>query len=996
MKIIQKVFKPLLFLRYIRNINKKYISMSGTIKETYVRRTEREITSERPDIPPQGSNPVDDANLWTENSIFKNELAINQETGELFTQDGIQPVHLSKENAILSGMTVSTSGVSLREINVSAGKIRINGRVYSYNSTIDIDDASIYIDENVDTFPRLDAIAVKGDTETLDEDTGYYGVDFKVFKGLNASDIPIPSIDSEYLFLGFVLVMPNQTVQDVLRPLSINELFEAYPIFSMTPEQFQNELTTRKVVWKPNTLYLTDQLVESDNNLYKVPLTFVSSESLLDDVTNDNLIGLGSVSSGNVIRFSHIGTSATQGSFSEQFFNQWNANTRILDSLWDISNFINSFAPTQPVNIGDANLVIVGDSFTGGVSKLGYSNSNVVTNIVSDSDVVEMEVDEKFVPYNTGTLKSYLYTPNTSYSTSTLNLANVPNSQPNTVIITSGSSKYDFTVVRDDHYGTQQGYKGFYDSIYANVKTLANLTASSNSYRFNLTHFSSGANTECIFYVESERLPNISNVDTFVSTSYGNLKYLSGVPVLKEDDTIKFNFEVSDAVRYFYNFDKLVEVDSDIMELKTISFANTEILDVSNRPPFTDLPNSSANGVVLTFANVECNISANVVESLPQFNIKAYNVLNEFAEVTTPVQNILIDSLYEEANVRIFSGSGEFPSGYAGGGDWGNLYTEEQSQANIMTNEELQFFGGSYFYPKTDYSSNISGIYFESNLVSYPDYTNSDNTYRWATFHLGSVDTEKFYNFEIRETSGINYELEDGITMSANLKVYLKVDNPSNSYASTGWLDLNKAYDIEEAENPENDGDKALDLGWGGENPNFRRATFGTIDRTGEVYVRIGTNSKSISFKDVVYSNANVIIDDTTWSEFNLGNIQGESYVIISINGTNGLPSDFLNGTTMTSDFDAQLRVLNTDDLALGTDWINFNESYPANSFVPVEYGDPALDLTYYEDGVPDPTIRKVTFGPTTRTGMVSVRLRTTGYGFHQFSNVSLLYPEEC
>lgn len=968
----------------------------SNLKESYIRRTEREITSERPDIPPQGTNPVDDANVWTENSLFKNEIGINLESGEIFTQDGIQPIHLARENGILSGLVVSTSGVSLREVNVSAGKIRINGRVYSHNSTVDIDDSSVYIEDNVDIFPRLDAIAVSGDIENLDTDTGYYTVNFKVFKGGISSDIPIPTIDSGYIFLGFVLVVPNQTPQDVLRPLSISELFEGYPIFSMTPEQFQNELITRKVTWKANTLYLTGQLVESDNNLYKVPLTYVSSSTLLEDVTNDKLIGLGGVSSSNIIRFSHIGTSASQGSFAETFFNAWNSNTRILDSLWDISNFINSFAPTQPLNIASANLRIVGDTYNGGISKYVYSNANVVSNVIGDSANVTVEVANKFIPYNTGTLKSYLYTPSTSYSTSSLNLANVPNSVPNLVTLTSGSSKYQFNVVRDDHYGTQQGYKGFYNSIYANASTLANLTPSSNSYRFNFTHFSSGANTQVVFYVESEKTPNISNVENYISTSYGNVKYLSGVPVLKANDTIQFDFYTGNVVRYFYNYDKLVTIDSDIMDTKTITFANTEILSVSNRPPFTELVDSNSLGVVLKFANVKCNVSPNVIESTPQFSISAFNVLNDSATVTTPSQNILIDSRYEEVDVRLFSGSGDFPSGYANGGEWGNVYTQAQSEANVMTNEELQFFGGSYFYPKLDYSANISGIYSGGNLISYPNYSNEDNTYRWATFHLGNVDTEKFYNFEIRETSGINYELQDGITMSSNLKVFLKVDNPANSYTSTGWLDLNKAYDVGEAENPVNDGDKALDLGWGGENPNFRRATFGTIDRTGEVYVRIGTDSRSVSFKDVVYSNANTIIDDTTWSEFNLGNIQGESYVIIGINGTSGLPADFLNGTTMTSDFDAQLRVFNSDNLSLGTDWINFNESYPANSFIPVEYDDPALDLTYYEDGIPNPIVRKVTFGPTTRTGMVTVRLRTTGYGFHQFSNVSLIYPVEC
>jgi predicted secreted protein len=83
-----------------------------------------------------------------------------------------------------------------------------------------------------------------------------------------------------------------------------------------------------------------------------------------------------------------------------------------------------------------------------------------------------------------------------------------------------------------------------------------------------------------------------------------------------------------------------------------------------------------------------------------------------------------------------------------------------------------------------------------------------------------------------------------------------------------------------------------------------------------------------------------------------------------------------------------QVRVLNVENSLLGTDWIDANEAYKANNFIPVEYQDPALDMTYYENGNPNPLIRKVTFGPTTRTGALQVRLRVNGGQTYDSINV--------
>lgn len=971
--------------------------MTDKLKKVDVRRIEHILDgATRPTIPPQGTNHVDNYSQWDKNGIYKGEVSIDMENGDLYTRDNKQPVVLSKEDGILSGLVIATSGVSLREINVSAGHVRIKGREYAYDSTVDVDDATISIEENLDNYARLDAIGINGDLEVYDGTTKFYGTDFKVFKGVNRSDIPLPSVDAGYIFLGFVLVLPNQTVNDVLRPLPVSFLYDNDKPLDVSPAKFAQDLKTRILKWYPDTLYLEDTIVQHDNNLYRSSYSHVSdSSNLLTDFNSGKLTSLGVVSDSNISRFTHVGGSPTTGDFVSYFFSEWNGNTRILDAFQDISKFIYDFAPTKPVNITYANVTITGNVNRGGFTNSSYSaNSNVSDYVVSDNANVYFETLNSFTPYDSGAFKTYLYTPSTSYTTSNFDLTVKPTTLPNISELVSDSNIYDLVILRNDPY-TAQGYKGFYKAITANATTRANLTPSTDAYRFNVAHLSSGANAEVEFYVESVRTPNIANVDTFLGVvNSANLKYMSGIPIMTEGDTITFDYDVIDAVRYFYNHDKITTVESEILaNVKNISFANTNNFLGSSLPPLAVPANSDADGEIIYMSNVDCNITANVISSSVQFKIAAYNALGDKVEYTTPGKGFMIDDVYEETGVRLYSNIGTFPSGSANV-QWGNVYTSDQSEANIIGTKELQYFGGKYFYPKTDYSG--YAIKYDGNNISYPNYTNGETgVYRWATFYLGDIVDEKYYTVEIRDTNGIEYSLEDGVTVSPNLKMYLRVWNAGDPSAGTKWVDINKAYISSNIAEPYNDGEAALDLSWMEGNPNYRRATFGTTERTGNVYVRIGTDSKSISFKDVVFTNGTPEENDSIWDLYTLGNIIGESYVTVSINGTdNTLLSDFLNGTTMTSNFDAQLRVYNDDDPSKGTDWLDINESYPANAFIPFDYDDPALDITYYDLGKPDPTTRKITFGPTTRTGMVQVRLKLNGD--QHYANVTMLYPENC
>ena len=953
--------------------------MAKKLIKNYVRRTEKLLPDDtRPDIPISGTNHIDDSNTWTDSMVYKGEISLDMSSGTLYSQDGTQPVEFNTEDGIVEGLILSTSGVSTSEIGVSPGKIRIDGRLYRYNSVVDVDDASISIAPNNERYDRLDLIAVRPDMSSYDPATKLYGVDFEVVRGNIASDIPVPQLPDGHILLGLVLVVSKATAQDVLRPLSVTQFFDGVGVFSVTPERLREHLTSTWYRWSPNTLYLKDQLVNFDNNAYKVAYTHVSGSSLSADINNRNtLSSLGAMTNSNISVFSDIGSDPTTGQWINQYFDGWNSNTRILDAFYDLSSFVNRFAPEKPNNISDITLSLSNINTYAGVSTSAFGTT--ANNVVDASEDIRIISDERFEPYSSGTLKTYLYTPATSYSTIAVDLSDVPETLPNVVSVQSGSNIYTVEVDRDDHYGVIPGYKGFYDSVSIDVDIPSGLLPSSDSYRFEARHLTSDANAEVVFHIEDPRDPVIANVSQLTGVTDGvSLKYMSGIPVLKQGDFINIDLDVEDAVRYFYKEDYIVSMESEISaNSTTIGLDDTSLLSPSSQLPFTALTSSTDDGPVIEISGASIEISANVVVSTPQIEITAYNSLGGESTIVTPSQILPIDDMYDEVGVRLFSGDGDFPAG-SEGVNWGNVYTEQQSQEDLMGNQELQYFGGRYFYPQTDYSS-LPDIVHSGSNISYPDYSNNSTTFRWSTFFLGSIQDQKYYNFRIRDTSGIGYDLLDGVEVTANLKVYLRVNNESNIDAGTGWLDMNKSYNSTSISNPEDDGDPALDLSWMEGNPNYRRATFGTEERTGNVFVRIGTTDRTISFKDAVEANIAPEENDGLWNEFNLGYITGESYVTLKLNGTSGtVISDFLNGTTMSSNFDIQVRVQNDINSSLSTDWIDANEAYPANSFIPKDYGDPALDLTYYSGGFTDPIVRKVTFGPTTRTGYLVARVRYT------------------
>lgn len=108
------------------------------------------------------------------------------------------------------------------------------------------------------------------------------------------------------------------------------------------------------------------------------------------------------------------------------------------------------------------------------------------------------------------------------------------------------------------------------------------------------------------------------------------------------------------------------------------------------------------------------------------------------------------------------------------------------------------------------------------------------------------------------------------------------------------------------------------------------------------------------------------------WVTYSPGSVVDASSVTITLNGASGL------GTDPVIPSFAMYVLVNTV-----TGWLDGNAAY--NAGTPTNDGDAALDY-----GISTATVRRVTFGPTTRTGTVIVRIGfPTGLGY-TFSSISM------
>jgi hypothetical protein len=948
--------------------------MASLITE-FKRRVEKIISSSRPKVPPIGTNHVDDFNLWTSDTIYKGEIAINIVEGTLFTQDGRQSIELNKEDAIMSGHILQTSGVSSQYLSVTQGKIRLQGKTYWTPTPVDVVDTNIYIEPNTSSHPRIDTICIKGDPTFYYSGLDLYGTEFLVVKGTPASEPEPPDVPSGYYFIGVCWIYPNGLPTSTLYPLSHSQgALSTFPLPVVTTKDFVQRRRLTVHPWNYTTLYFSQQILKYNQELYWVIKTHQSDDSSIqNDIDDGKIIKIccGSGGSGGQgtqgSAFSDIGSYPTDGNWNDGLF-AWTPSTLILDAFDDINKFLLNQIESQPSTIPSNQLNNNTIEAQNGFSARWYDTGLVEPNVFTDQELPIIQSIKPFRSYEMGEIFGYCDFNGSLDSTSVYNVA--PSIHPPATTSTETGSVLSLELVKNDAFAGNEDFEGklYNEFTFELAKTGSVLPASDTiQYMMGIEYDSTFGNTtaELEFYVEQiSSAPLLSSIDV---KGVWSAKYVSGIPVLEQGDNIRFSFDAENCVGYFYHKDHIVKILG--------PYVNEKLLPQTDSSCTSSLPFTALSQIV-NFTDAESDIIADSYStSLTQtFDLSVHNAkgvgttgIQNITDVTTSAYKIFIDDVSKEEGVRYTSGVDTYPTtGY------GNVYDSTQSQQDLTTggNEELQLFCGIYQYPSQDFSSpDMIDISLVS--VTAPDYSGISG-YRWATFNLGTISDQKYVNLVIKGATGIYQDLSNGTTMSNNIILQVRVDGSS---PTLGWVDANEAYNPISLENPTNDGDSALDLG--SSNATIRRVTFGQSAKSGIVYVRIGLDETSnATFTNIDNYEPTIISQD--WAYFTIGNIINQTEVEFSINNSNGtIAQDFVDGIRMTENLELQLRVVGSSS----TDWLDANSKYISGD--PQNYNEAALDVANSTA-----TQRMITFGATARTGEVQVRIRGN---YKVFSNITIV-----
>ena len=925
----------------------------------------------RPLIPEIGENHVDNPTTFTDQHIYPNELAIHLNSGKLYTSDSQEPVELNTEDAIIEGLVVRTAGVSHQYVSINSGKIRIKGRLYKHTATENTADTSFLIQQNNTSFPRIDLIVCEPNFTIYDNDDKLYGLSFTDVKGTPSLNPEPPNVPSGKYLLGMVYVKANNTNSDTLRPLSVSEGTgnnpiinqESFPYFLHSSKGYVKYRTTTTRNWTENTLLFKDQILKTNNVLYEVLKNHQSTTNIDNDVTNNKIrpfIGDGTINI-NVEILDDLNGEPTNGPYTNGFF-QWGLSYKIRDAFYDLNNLINKLVPDKPSEIENVNIELNNEAYEG----LKHTNASLEEIITSDATILVAKNDPKFYSHDEGIIRVIYDEDNQNLLSDDYTVTN-----NNTDNDTLTNLDLEIEIEKDDHYSGISQKEGIFKSFLVTATKVALETGSliKRAFKFVYEIDSVENFSKLEFYVDTLNTPSISNITNISAIHSG--KYLSGVPVLKEDDIVKVDYRVNDAVGYFMNSTNISKIQNSNLKDRIIAYTTKKYTDtndyiIQDRVPYTSLSQQLNH-------EAEIKVEENAYTENLGFDIIAYNArgTDENDDIVTEnvtSTGIVIDDISEEINYRYYSDIGQFPS-------WNfsdpeiHLYNNDYAQQSLLNNEELQYLGQRYFYPHTNYSNlplydgtnqQITGDNYSHTDISNTSY----NTYRWATFKIGTITNERFIIFRINEATNFTSDFDDGVTMTNDIKLYVNIVNTGNNTV-TGWFDANKAYNLVD---PSSNGDAALDAG--SSTVRTRRITFGDNNKTGDVYVRIGLPyGSNKSFKDIIAVDTIEEETDTDWTEYILTEYTNVKSITINLTGTVNITEDFESATplVMTSGLYLQAKLVNS---VYGTDWLDINTAYTWGN--PINYNDAALDVSESTA-----TTRRITFGTELRSGILRIRYKS-------------------
>ena len=555
-------------------------------------------------------------------------------------------------------------------------------------------------------------------------------------------------------------------------------------------------------------------------------------------IIGDSFVSCSSTSTGSFGRLGGSVQHTTLGSGSIEL-NTFTSDTTMYEAINTIDNILNKLAPAKPPNLSDSFMSLDFNTsittFTGRGTN-GAQTESITTNTSPTFTVYSGSVENAFFfDGDNGELTASRAVNDgafTNIGTASITTGDDKDTYQNTLLITGDD---------DFHEGTA-GSEGFWRALKAQVKETGR-TAGTDRYFVKLKHSITGEVTKSYYVDDSSGNQSIlTNSDvSYISESNGE-HHQSGIPYLGFGDIVSASYDVQ--INSNANF-----VNSN----GTIGGAR--ILASNGSTAITSL---ATNNV----ANQTWNSgsSFNITQSLSILNSKFHTGANdiqfvEFKSTTTALQdagqdvnkNLNIDSLTEDETnptsgvERSGSGTGRFPSfafndKVASATTFGSSFN---TTASLKTSGhfELQYSNEFYHWPASiDYSNYIP---------SGPDYTsmNSDSSpvtgLRWVTFKVGTISLERNVTLRLQDCTGFDSEV---IQTSDGFEMYLKVMNGSTEV--TKWINCNLGYN---SGNPgqfnDNDGGLVEDESTGASSGDLdRKITFGSLNTSGEVYVRAGWN----------------------------------------------------------------------------------------------------------------------------------------------------------
>ena len=494
----------------------------------------------------------------------------------------------------------------------------------------------------------------------------------------------------------------------------------------------------------------------------------------------------------------------------------------IADGMDQVNEILLKLAPPKPINLSGMTLAFKGTSvYTAAESGSGTVRSAVVN---TTSPIVA-------TPQSPDSINTLFY-----YNIGDTLTASIDGVSAGSVVL-AGSGNVGINgalnvVANNDPWAGTAGKANFWFGLRAEIDPVSALSLGIHTYQISDT--SSGSTPVFTFYVDDPAV-TMSIIGSSLTTSPPMSKYLSGVPSVQPSSSFVLSaFSAVGVVGQYYNSSEVASISCNVSGVSTVACPAGAI---PATPPSGTYGN--ANVVSHTIAMPSSAYNENITFTLTPYNSKSAS--------GTPAalsSGYRIDTSTETERVYSGDSTNTYPAISTTAGQCGAIFDSTQSLVGLYVGE-LQKINGTYEWPvNASYAS-----YIGSNGAG-PVYTGAtgsvisgqSGTWRWVTYHFtGEFSNNSAFTLTFNNPVGFSADTNQ---ITANMLIYVQVAGTSG----TGWLNANAAYPG--VGTPQNNGDPAMVAGQS--DAADKRITFGTVVRTGDLYVRVAINStSSISFSGV-------------------------------------------------------------------------------------------------------------------------------------------------